>query len=70
MPIQRKPAPPSVESFIHGKNSGKLGPLSLRVPPDILAEVDQSVSRRRPQVSRHQWILEAICEKLNREKKG
>jgi hypothetical protein len=39
----------------------------LRVPEDILAEVDLAVSHRRPAMSRHQWILEALLEKLDRE---
>ncbi len=42
-------------------------PLKLRVPATLLAEVDAAVARRRPSPSRHQWILEAIYEKLDRE---
>lgn len=41
--------------------------LKLRVPLDLLNQVDDAVSRRRPAPSRHQWILEAIYEKLDRE---
>jgi hypothetical protein len=41
--------------------------LKLRLPVDLLERVDISVKSRRPVPSRHQWILEAIYEKLDRE---
>jgi hypothetical protein len=41
--------------------------LKLRLPTDLLAEIDAAVKRRRPSPSRHQWILEAIYEKLSKE---
>jgi hypothetical protein len=41
--------------------------LKLRLPAELLKEVDEAVDRRRPVPSRHQWILEAIYEKLERE---
>jgi hypothetical protein len=41
--------------------------LKLRLPVDLLAEVDAAVKKRRPAPSRHQWILEAIYEKLSRD---
>lgn len=39
----------------------------LRLPADMLAEVDQSVRTRPIRIPRHTWILEAIHEKLERE---
>ncbi|MCY7283567.1 MAG: hypothetical protein LH679_08995, partial [Cyanobacteria bacterium CAN_BIN43] len=42
-------------------------PVKLRVPADLLAQVDTAVKSRRPSPSRHQWILEAIYEKLERK---
>lgn len=42
-------------------------PIKLRVPGDLLEEMDAAVNQRRPSPSRHQWILEAIYEKLERE---
>ena len=39
----------------------------LRIPPDALAKVDQSVEGRRVKVPRHTWLIEAIYEKLERE---
>lgn len=81
MVVKRKPS--NVEAFIQegGSVSQVIAPqngsqddsdsevkgLKLRLPVDLLAEVDASVKRRRPSPSRHQWILEAIYEKLERE---
>jgi hypothetical protein len=42
--------------------------LKLRLTIELLAEVDAAVKQRRPTPSRHQWILEAIYEKLARDK--
>jgi hypothetical protein len=74
MPIRKKPtAPQSVHEFIHAAGAEKaeadtdpIVPVKLRVPEQLLAQVDQAVSKRRPAPSRHQWLLEAIYEKLER----
>ena len=42
-------------------------PVVLRVPPDVLARVDQLVEARRVKVPRHTWLHEAVVEKLERE---
>ena len=47
--------------------TGKPVPVVLRVPPDVLARVDQLVEARRVKVPRHTWLLEAVVEKLERE---
>jgi hypothetical protein len=47
--------------------AGKPVPVVLRVPPDVLARVDQFVEARRVKVPRHTWLLEAVVEKLERE---
>jgi len=39
----------------------------LRVPPDILQRVDAKVAARTIRIPRHQWLLEAVVEKLERE---
>ncbi len=41
--------------------------LKLRIPGDLLADIDRLVGCRRPIPSRHQWILEALYEKVERE---
>jgi len=43
--------------------------IRLRVPTYLLEEIDQLVAKRKPKISRHNWILEALHEKLKREKK-
>jgi predicted DNA binding CopG/RHH family protein len=43
--------------------------IRLRIPTDLLEEIDQSVAKRKPKISRHNWILEALHEKVKREKK-
>lgn len=42
-------------------------PVSLRLPVTVLREIDRIVKSRRPSPSRHQWILEAIYDKLDRD---
>ena len=44
--------------------------LKLRLTVELLAQVDAVVKQRRPSPSRHQWILEAIYEKLEREQEN
>ncbi|NJL70492.1 MAG: hypothetical protein HC888_02185 [Candidatus Competibacteraceae bacterium] len=75
MPVRKKPtAPQNVHEFIHAAGAEKpeadaepIVPVKLRVPEQLLAQVDQAVSKRRPAPSRHQWLLEAIYEKLERD---
>jgi hypothetical protein len=51
----------------HDGDEAEVRGLKLRLPAELLKEVDEAVDRRRPVPSRHQWILEAIYEKLERE---
>lgn len=75
MSVTRKP---KVEEFIMGATLAQhptaanaaeksVQPVKLRLDPALLAQIDGSVNARRPAPSRHQWILEAIYEKLERE---
>lgn len=41
--------------------------VTLRVPRDLLAELDAAAKKCRPKRSRNSWILEAIIEKLEGE---
>lgn len=47
----------------------KITPLVLRLPPDVLGQVDEAVKARRLKTPRHTWLLEAVLEKLDRENK-
>lgn len=40
----------------------------VRIPSDTLQEVDEAVKRRRVISYRNQWVLEAIYEKLEKER--
>lgn len=41
--------------------------VNVRLPMEVLAQVDEAVKRRRVKTPRHRWLLEAIIEKLDRE---
>ena len=42
-------------------------PLKLRVPRDLVKDIDHLLSQRKPKISRHTWILEALYEKVERD---
>lgn len=83
MAVIRKPKAKSVDDFIQEggtapqvgtakpaieeASEGEVKGLKLRLPVDLLKRVDDAVATRRPAPSRHQWILEALYEKLDRE---
>jgi hypothetical protein len=81
MPVSRKPkgTEKDLEAFIQGGGSEpeqlqsesiekKVQPIKLRIPADLLEEIDALVAGRKPSPSRHQWILEALYEKVERDK--
>jgi hypothetical protein len=45
----------------------KQAQVKLRLPTDLLAQVDQVLKGRRITIPRHTWLIEAIVEKLERE---
>jgi hypothetical protein len=54
-----------------GTSSGrqKLVPVMLRLPPSMLEKVDAAVHARVVPTPRTTWIMEAIAEKLERERR-
>jgi hypothetical protein len=46
----------------------KMRVVNLRLPEEMLAEVDALLKQRRVRVSRNTWFLEAIVEKTQRER--
>lgn len=74
MAVRKRPQPAAdVDSFIRSapvqSGQGPAGnkeiqPVKLRIDGHLLAQIDAAVNARRPAPSRHQWILEAIYEKL------
>lgn len=49
-------------------NDQEVKRVNLRIPAKYLYCVDQSLTRRLGNVSRNTWIIEAIVEKLGKEK--
>ena len=58
---------PVTEEAQPAKRQKQVQPIKLRVPGELLAEIDAAVAQRKPSPSRHQWLLEALYEKLERE---
>jgi hypothetical protein len=51
-------------------NEPKLLPVLLRIPSDMVAQIDAAVKRRRPvRISRIAWIIEALNERLIAEER-
>ncbi len=44
--------------------------VNLRMPADMLEQVDKAVKSRPLKIPRHTWLLEAVMEKLAREEKA
>ncbi|WP_226782223.1 hypothetical protein [Oceaniglobus trochenteri] len=44
--------------------------LTVRVPRALVSNIDHERKARAVQVPRNTWILEAVVEKLDREKQG
>lgn len=63
--INRGGEPPKSENI-----SLELKKVQLRLPQGVLDEIDGLLSRRNPltRPSRHTWLLEAIAEKLEKDK--
>lgn len=84
MAISRKPRPAStpeidVEALINkggsppeknGKPQEGTTPVVLRVPTEMLEQIDTSVKARPIRTPRHTWLLEAVYEKLAREQQA
>ncbi|MDR3628860.1 MAG: hypothetical protein P4L42_00845 [Desulfocapsaceae bacterium] len=52
------------------EKSTQLSSVLLRIPADMLAQIDASVKRRHPiRISRQTWIIEALYARLRAEEK-
>jgi hypothetical protein len=49
------------------RSASKQAQVKLRLPTELLAQVDQALKGRRITIPRHTWLIEAIVEKLERE---
>ncbi len=50
------------------KPTGKKIPVQLRLSKDLLDVIDGLIDDRVVRVSRHTWFMEAIADKINKEK--
>lgn len=48
---------------------GSIQPLKLRIPEDLLADIDAIVEREKPKISRHTWILRTLYERVEQDHK-
>ena len=79
MALRKRPKPEDTDKWIEEAANDQpqqqeeepktIQDIRLRIPTDLLEEIDQSVAKRKPKISRHNWILEALHEKVKREKK-
>jgi hypothetical protein len=51
------------------KEQDKPSPVILRIPSELLERIEQARQKRPVRIPRHTWLLEAVVEKLEREKK-
>ena len=62
--------PKKVEEKIVGSKKllkgGKV-PVQLRITPSILDEIDALIAKRKIPIARHDWFMEAIGEKMEKE---
>ncbi len=42
-------------------------PVQLRITPDILDEIDALIAMRKIPIARHDWFMQAIGEKMERD---
>jgi hypothetical protein len=45
-------------------------PVTIRLPDDVVARIDQDLGARDVPLSRNNWLLEAAIEKLRRTETG
>jgi hypothetical protein len=45
-------------------------PVTIRLPQEIVAQIDEVLGRRAVPLSRNNWLLEAAVEKLERNNGG
>lgn len=51
------------------KGKDKPSSVILRIPPQLLERIELARQERPVRIPRHTWLLEAVVEKLDREKK-
>jgi hypothetical protein len=52
------------------KQSATRVPITIRIPEEVVQEIDLALERRAVPVSRNNWLLEAAIEKLKKTGSG
>jgi hypothetical protein len=52
------------------KQTAQRVPVTIRIPKQVVQEIDLDLERRAVPVSRNNWLLEAAIEKLRRTDSG
>jgi hypothetical protein len=52
------------------KQSATRVPVTIRIPEEVVQEIDLELERRPVPLSRNNWLLEAAIEKLRRNGSG
>jgi hypothetical protein len=58
------------ESTSRRKRPATRVPVTIRIPEEIIHEIDLDLERRPVPVSRNNWLLEAAIEKLRKGSQG
>jgi len=60
----------AAEPISRRKPSAVRVPVTIRIPEEIVHEIDLDLERRLVPVSRNNWLLEAAIEKLRKRSPG
>lgn len=60
----------AVNTMARRKQSATRVPVTIRIPEEVVQEIDLELERRSVPVSRNNWLLEAAIEKLKRTRSG
>ena len=62
-----KVAQPATQDHSTDEKDRKI-PVQLRLSPEIIREIDNLIEKRVIKVSRHAWFMEALSEKIVKER--
>jgi hypothetical protein len=60
----------AISTMTRRKQPATRVPVTIRIPVEVVQEIDLALERRPVPVSRNNWLLEAAIEKLKRTGSG
>jgi hypothetical protein len=66
--INKGGTPAAVPAVAGNGNGGREVPVKLRIREGTLRRIDELVAARPVRTARHSWLMEAVVEKLERER--